>query len=87
MAERRRDFEEHVHPVLARMQERGITRRQAADLLGLSQGYCDQILYRWRRPSVDVMVRMRDIFDVTMDELAEVPIRQPPGARRGRRAA
>jgi hypothetical protein len=85
VAERRDDFDEAAHPIWAVMAARNLTRRQVATMLDLSQGYCDQVLYRWRRPSVDLMVKIRDLFGISMDEQAAVPLRPPPGARRGRR--
>ncbi len=50
-------------------QQRGLTLRQLADLLGVHNTHLNKIELGKKRPSSDLILQIADLFNVTADQL------------------
>lgn len=48
----------------------GMTQRDLAKALGLTQGYIYFLENGQRRPNVDLLIKLANLFNVTLDQLA-----------------
>lgn len=50
-------------------EERGVKQKFVAEQLGISQNYYSQIENGHRPPQVEHLLRLRDLFNVSLDEI------------------
>ncbi len=80
MAEKRADADDFKHPALVVIEKRGLTRSEAAKLLGVPDKVVqlNHVLDRWRGTSDTWKQRFHEVFDIPLEALIGIPIRPPP---------
>lgn len=78
MAEKRADANVGKHPALKYIEAKGMTRNQAAELLGVHPKYLSQVLDRWRRTPVHFAKLFFEQFGIPYEASLNVDLRLPP---------
>lgn len=63
------DTKKITNNLKALREERGIKQKFVAEKLGISPNYYSQIENGHRPPQVEHLLKLRDLFDVTLDEI------------------
>ena len=77
MPQKRSDADAFTHPALAHIEAQGITRKQAADILGVPEklGQLNAVLGRWKATSDQWKKLFHDVFGIPYDDLVDIPVR------------
>jgi transcriptional regulator with XRE-family HTH domain len=65
------------HPALRHIEDHGITRAEAAEMLGIpdKQAYLNLVLDRWRGTSKVYARLFHEVFGIPYEELFDIPVR------------
>lgn len=78
MAKKRSDADSFVHPALAYIRKKGMTRTEAAKILGLEDvRYLNLVLDRWRNTTDEWKTLFHSVFKIPYAKMISIPVRLP----------